>query len=71
MAKRGNTLNTRFPANKKRSGIKHAFRIFFALIVVYMKSVGSVWRALLGLGACYRLAQALSERLSHKPKRSA
>lgn len=64
-------MNTRFMANKKRSGVKNAVRIFFALIVLYIKSVGSFWRALLGLGACYRLAQALSERLSRKPKRRA
>ncbi len=64
-------MKTRFSYEIKRSGAKNALRIFFTLIIVYLKSVGSFWRALLGFGACYRLAQALSERVSRKPKRRA
>ncbi len=63
--KRRLSIKKRDPAQKTR------FRIFFTLIVIYIKSVGSLFRALLGLGACYRLAQALSERVSRRPKRRA
>ena len=56
---------------KNRSGVLIALRIFFVLAVIYLRSAGSFWRTLLGLGACYRLAQALSGRLSRKPRRSA
>lgn len=64
-------MKTHVSYEKKRSGAKNALRIFFTLILIYLKSVGSFWRGLLGLGACYRLAQALSERVSRKPKRRA